>query len=87
MVKKNKYQGANDNSNFNEKALYKYVYDNVYPIVKKYIIDNNGTLEDAQDTFQDALLILIEKIKNNSFKVIRNNYTSSMIFKISKNLC
>jgi RNA polymerase sigma factor (sigma-70 family) len=44
------------------KSLYKY-----FPVVKKYVLANNGTKEDAEDVFQDALIILFTKVGEGSF--------------------
>jgi DNA-directed RNA polymerase specialized sigma24 family protein len=39
-----------------EKAIYD-VYLNYYPSVEKYILMNSGTAPDAEDIFQDAVVI------------------------------
>jgi len=40
---------------------------NVFPLVKKYVTANNGTADDAQDIFQDALVVLCKKTQSESF--------------------
>jgi RNA polymerase sigma factor (sigma-70 family) len=40
---------------------------NILPSVKQYIKTNNGTADDAQDIFQDALVILYKKIHAGNF--------------------
>jgi RNA polymerase sigma factor (sigma-70 family) len=37
---------------------------NILPAVKQYIKNNSGTADDAQDIFQDALVILYKKVYN-----------------------
>jgi RNA polymerase sigma factor (sigma-70 family) len=44
------------------KGLYK-----ILPFVKKYVSANSGTADDAQDIFQDALVILCKKAQSGSF--------------------
>ena len=39
----------------------------IFPIVRTFILKNNGTLEDAKDVFNDTILIVCDKIKNNNF--------------------
>jgi len=38
-----------------------------FPVVKKYVLANSGTKEDAEDVFQDALIILFTKVNEGSF--------------------
>src|SRR5882762_10363741 len=40
---------------------------NILPAVKQYIKNNNDTKDDAQDIFQDALVILYQKIHEGNF--------------------
>lgn len=39
----------------------------VLPLVKKYIAANNGTPTDAEDIFQDALVVLCKKVQSEDF--------------------
>ena len=39
----------------------------LFPAVKKYIVRNRGTTEDAKDIFQDAMVILYQKMKTGNF--------------------
>ncbi|MCK9302444.1 MAG: RNA polymerase sigma factor [Bacteroidales bacterium] len=48
----------------NLSVAYTYLYDSVYPFLRNFVIFNNGVDMDAEDVFQDALLILETKIKN-----------------------
>lgn len=42
------------------------IYD-CFPKVKKFIRENQGTPDDADDVFQDALVILYKKVQDHSF--------------------
>lgn len=53
------------------------------PPVKKYILANNGTGEDAKDIFQDALVILYKKIKANELTL--SVPLKTYLFAVSKN--
>ena len=59
--------------------LYEY-----FPIVKNYILKNSGLVSDAEDVFQESLIILYKKILNNSFQL--NSKIETYVFGISKNL-
>ena len=56
LVKENKHHPA-------IKKLYAY-----FPVVKKHIIQNNGSKIEAEDIFQEALVILIHKINTTVFE-------------------
>lgn len=43
-----------------------YVY---FPVVKKLVLKNNGSKEDAEDIYQEALLIFIRKANDADFKL------------------
>jgi RNA polymerase sigma factor (sigma-70 family) len=43
---------------------------NILPDVKKYIKANSGTTDDAQDIFQDALVVLYKKVHSENFELI-----------------
>ncbi len=42
---------------------YKDVYSQNYTSVERFIINNSGTSEDAKDIFQEAMIILYEKLQ------------------------
>ncbi len=44
------------------------LYLNIFPVVARFISRNGGSLEEAQDTFQEALLIYYEKVVINKFE-------------------
>ncbi len=61
------------------KALYKY-----FPVVKSWVIKNSGNKADAEDIFQEALIILINKINDEQFEL--KSALNTFLFGISKNL-
>lgn len=60
------------------------LYQKYFVYTKKFILNNKGNQEDAEDIFQDSLLILYEKLSVDNFEV----YTclGNYIVGISKNL-
>lgn len=59
------------------KSLYKY-----FPVIKKYVLANNGTKEDAEDIFQDALIILYTKASEDNF--VLTSSINTFLFSICK---
>ena len=67
-----------------DNKAYEILYKFYYPSVKNFITKNNGCEDDAQDIFQETILVLLEKVPKEDF-----NLTSSLktyIFAISSNL-
>ena len=43
------------------------LYREYYGVVKRFILNNSGSEEDAQDVFQDTMLVLVEKLRKDEF--------------------
>ena len=65
-----------------EEVVIKQLYSNLYPNVKSFVLNNSGTMEDADEIFQNALyqLIIRSKVKNVHIKTSLEAY----IFTICK---
>lgn len=55
----------------------------IYPTIEGYIINNNGSKEDAKDIFQNALIVLYKKVKSPEFELTAK--LSTYLFSICKN--
>ena len=44
-----------------------FIYENFFYQIKVFIVKNNGTEEDARDIYQDALLIIFQKLNKEQF--------------------
>jgi len=51
----------------NDKEAIEAIYRDNYNLIQNLIINNNGTEDDARDVFQEALIVLYEKSKSDSF--------------------
>ncbi|WP_378178246.1 RNA polymerase sigma factor [Aquimarina sp. SS2-1] len=51
-----------------EKTLKKFYRDNI-TYIKGYVLRNGGTMEDVEDVFQDALVVLYQKLKSGSLEI------------------
>lgn len=53
----------------NEKAAVEQIYRDQFAVIQSFILNNNGTVDDARDVFQEALVVLYEKSKDPSFSL------------------
>ena len=65
---------------------YTLLYNASYNIVMKNVLDNSGTYEDAQDIFQDAILVIREKINKTKNTHIDNKQLCSLLIAIARNM-
>ena len=54
--------------NNSEEALNK-LYAGYYPMVLQFILNNNGGEDDAKDVYQEAIIVLYNKIKGGNFEL------------------
>jgi RNA polymerase sigma factor (sigma-70 family) len=47
----------------NNGKILEYLYQEIYPKIRSYIISNSGKADDALDIFQDSLVVLCRQIK------------------------
>ncbi len=53
----------------NDKKAIEKIYEDNYSLIQNLILNNSGTEEDAKDIFQEAVIILYEKSKSDSFEL------------------
>lgn len=51
----------------NEEKVLSSLYEDIFPIVKKYVVARGGRKDDAWDVFQESMMILCQKIMTNEF--------------------
>ncbi len=61
-----------------------YVYKTYYPLIRNFILNNNGDDEDAADIFQEAIIILYNQIKEDKFR--GDSTVKTYIYAIARNL-
>jgi DNA-directed RNA polymerase specialized sigma24 family protein len=54
--------------------IYIELYKNYFSNIKSYILKNSGTIQDAEDNFQDTLIVIIEKMKDENFHLTSISY-------------
>ena len=67
-----------------ESAAIRSVYEEAYPVCASLILNNNGTKEDAKDLFQEALIVLIQKLKMLGFELTAN--VKTYMYAVVRNL-
>jgi len=52
-----------------DSELLRFVYKKYYPEIRFFVIRNSGTDEDAKDVFQEALIVIYKKLKEESLEL------------------
>ncbi|MEM6317092.1 MAG: sigma-70 family RNA polymerase sigma factor [Bacteroidota bacterium] len=52
-----------------EGLAFKQLYKNVFPACSNLILNNNGTMNDARDVFQESLMILVKNLRKERFEL------------------
>jgi RNA polymerase sigma factor (sigma-70 family) len=53
----------------NEKQAIESLYKDNYAMIQSFILNNNGSHDDARDIFQEAMIVLFEKARSGSFEL------------------
>lgn len=53
----------------NEKDAIEAIYRENYSMIQSFILNNNGSVDDARDIFQESMIVLYEKAKLESFEL------------------
>lgn len=61
----------------------RYIMDECYPSIEQMVLSNNGNRLDADETFQEALIILYRKIREGNFTLTSSIKT--FLYSVSKN--
>ncbi|MBN8642974.1 MAG: sigma-70 family RNA polymerase sigma factor [Flavobacteriales bacterium] len=60
------------------------LYKKYFYMVNRFVTNNNGNTNDAEDIFQDAMIVLLEKLRHDNFELTASLKT--YIMAISKNI-
>ena len=53
----------------NDKKSVEMIYSQNYNLVQALVVNNNGTIDDAKDIFQEAMMVLYDKARSGSFEL------------------
>ena len=73
-------QGLADNDRKAIEAIYKSNYN----MVQALVVNNNGTADDAKDIFQEAMMVLYEKVKKDQLQL--NCQIKTYVYSVSRRL-
>lgn len=59
----------------NDSEVLRTIYVNYADRIKQHILKNGGTADDAKDVFQDALIVIYNKARNEDFELTSQFYT------------
>ena len=68
----------------NDKKAVETIYKENYNMVQSLIINNNGSADDAKDIFQEAMIVLYEKVRSGTFEL--NCQIKTYVYSVSKRL-
>ncbi len=68
----------------NDKKAVETIYRENYNTIQALIINNNGSADDAKDIFQEAMIVLYEKAKSESFEL--SCQIKTFIYSVSRRL-
>ncbi len=60
------------------------LYQKCFPAIRQLVVNNSGLIEDAEDVFQEALVVLYRKINGNT--LVLNCALSTYIYSICRNM-
>ena len=67
-----------------DKQAYKEIYQQAFPMIKKWVLRNSGSIDDAHDMFQEALIVLLKMISRPDFQLKAK--ISTLLFPIANKL-
>lgn len=53
----------------NDKLSIETIYRDNYAMIQSFVLNNNGSVDDARDVFQEAMIVLYEKAKSPQFSL------------------
>jgi DNA-directed RNA polymerase specialized sigma24 family protein len=68
----------------NSESAIKRLYVAYFPMVLQLIVNNNGTADDAKDIYQEAIIVLYNKIKKGDFEL--NSKLKTFIYSVCRRL-
>ena len=68
----------------NDSKAIESLYKSHFTMIQHFVLNNNGSFDDARDVFQEAIITLYEKVQNDSF--VLSCQIKTYIFSICKNL-
>jgi RNA polymerase sigma factor (sigma-70 family) len=68
----------------NDKRAIETIYKENFNMIQALVINNNGSADDAKDVFQEAMIVLYEKVQSGSFEL--NCLIKTFVYSVSKRI-
>lgn len=68
----------------NDRKAIEAIYKDNYNMIQALVVNNNGTADDAKDIFQEAMIVLYEKVQTGSFEL--NCQIKTFVYSVSRRL-
>ena len=68
----------------NDKRAIETIYKENFNMIQALVINNNGSADDAKDVFQEAMIVLYEKVQTGSFEL--NCQIKTFVYSVSKRI-
>lgn len=68
-----------------DNCVLQYVYKNHFPSIHHFIISNSGSPEDAKDIFQESIIVIYRKLKEQQHFLLNSSF-KTFIYSIARNL-
>ncbi|MFP4288197.1 MAG: RNA polymerase sigma factor [Bacteroidales bacterium] len=81
---KTKNTGATNPGSMDEYTLQKIYAENYYK-TERFIITNSGNAEEAKDVYQEAFLVLWQKLRSGELSIQDNNYINAFLYRVVRN--
>ena len=62
----------------------RHLYKVCYPVIRGMILKNSGAVDDADDIFQDGVIVFYEKVKTDTFKITCS--ITTFLYSVCRNL-
>ena len=68
-----------------DNCVLQYVYKNYYPSIHHFIVSNCGSSEDAKDIFQESIIVIFRKVKEQKHFMLSSTF-KTFIYSVARNL-
>jgi len=68
----------------NDRRCIEKIYKDNFGQIRAYVLNNNGDVDEAKDIFQEALVLLLEKVRSGSFQL--SSKLTTYIYSICRNI-
>ena len=69
----------------NNEAVLKMLYQENFPKIENYVLNNNGTAEEAKDIYQEAFIAVWRNIQLDKFTPANGTSLSGYLYQVAKN--